>query len=88
MPDGVLSGECFNPGVQTALMTRGLVLGNNAFVDHAVDNRHCILVGCNRCIFVAGITCIDDVLDLGAHHGAQTHVVLTSLFRLTGALPS
>jgi len=69
-------------------MTRGLVLGNNAFVDHAIDNWHSILIGCYCCIFVAGITCTDNFLDLGPHHGAQTHVVLASLFRLTGALPS
>ena len=69
-------------------MTSGLVLGNNALVDHAVDDRYSILVGCCSCFLVAGIACIDDVFDLGAHHGPHTHVVLAGLLRLAGALPS
>jgi GTP-binding protein len=85
---GGLSRERFDPGVQSALVTSGLVLGNNAFVDHAVDNRHSILVGCRRCFLVAGITCLYDALNLGPHHGAHTHVVFAGLFRLAGALPS
>ncbi len=47
-------------------MASGFVLVNDALVDHAVDDRYGILVGCYRSILVAGITGIDDILDFGA----------------------
>ena len=83
-----LSGERFHPSIQPALVTCGLVLRNEALIDHAVDDRHCFLVRCCRCVLVAGITGLDDILDLGSHHGAQAHVVLTGFLRLAGALAS
>jgi len=61
-----LGGERFDPLVQPALMASGLVLIDDALVDHAVDDRYRILVGCNSSILVAGITGLDDILDLGA----------------------
>jgi hypothetical protein len=82
-----LGGERFDPLVQPALVASGFVLVNDAFVYHAVDDRYGILVGCNCSVLVAGITGLDDILDFGAQKGAQTHIVLTGLFRLAGALP-
>ena len=69
-------------------MASGFVLINDALVNHSVDNRYGVLVGRNSRIFVACIACVDDILDFGTHQGAQTHVVLTGLLRLAGALPS
>jgi len=65
----------------------GFVLVDDALVDHAVDDRHSVLVGCCRSVFVAGITGLDDILDLGAQEGAHAHIGLAGLFRLARALP-
>jgi len=69
-------------------MSCGFVLGNNAFVNHAIDDRYSRFIGSGSSVFVAGITGVDDVLNLGAHHRAQTHIVLAGLLRLAGALAS
>jgi len=61
-----LSNEGFDALVQAALVTSGLVLVDDAFVDHAIDDRHGIFVRRNGSVFVAGITSLDDILDLGA----------------------
>ena len=37
--------HCLDVCIQTALMTSSLVLGDDAFVSHAVDDRHCCSVG-------------------------------------------
>ena len=74
-----LGGERFNPLVQPALVSSGLVLVDDALVDHAVDDRYGVLVGRHSRIFVAGIACVDDILDFGTHQGAQPHVVLAGL---------
>jgi len=68
-------------------MASGLILIYDAFIDHAVDDRYGILVGCYRSILVAGIAGPDDILDFGSQKGAQTHIVLTGLLRLARALP-
>ena len=80
-----LDSQCFHALVEPAFMPRGLVLIHNALVDHAVDDRYGVFVGRLCGGFVAGITGLDDVLDLGAHAGAQTHVVLASFLGLPGA---
>ena len=67
-------------------MSRCLILVNDALVDHAVDNRNGVFIRSHSCILVAGVTGLNDVLDLSAHARAQAHVVLASLFRLLGAL--
>jgi len=85
---GLSASEGFDPSIQAALVAGSLVLVDDALVDHAVDDWHGILVGCRGSIFVAGITGLDDILDFGAQKGAQTHIVLTGLLRLAGALPS
>ncbi len=69
-------------------MASGFVLVDDALVDHAVDDRYGILVGRNSCVLVARITGVNDILDFATHQGAQTHIVLTGLFRLAGALSS
>ena len=71
--------------VQTALVTRGFVLGDNAFVDHTIDHWNSLVVGGRCSILVACITGFYDALDFGAHKRTLAHVVLTGLFRLAGA---
>lgn len=69
-------------------MSRGLVLADDAFVDHAVNGRYRQLVG-GRCGgAVASLTGIHNILDKCTHSGAQTHVVLAGFLRLAGALLS
>ena len=85
--DANSDGECFNSLVQPAFVASGFVLVDDALVDHAVDDRHGVLVGCCRSVLVAGITGIDDILDLGAHEGTHAHIGLAGLFRLARALP-
>ena len=79
--------EGFNPLVQPALVASSLVLVDDALVDHAVDDRYCILIGRHGSVFVAGITGLDDILDLGTHQGAHAHIGLAGLLRLAGAFP-
>ena len=64
------------------------VLADDTLVDHAVDGRNCRLVGSRSSGTVTGIAGNNDILDLSAHPGAQTHVVFAGLLRLAGALPS
>ncbi len=66
-------------------MASSLVLVDDALVDHAVDDWHSVLVGCRGSFFVAGITGLDDILDLGAQQGAHRHVVLACFLSLAGA---
>ncbi len=68
-------------------MASSFVLVDDALVDHAVDDRHGVLVGCHGSILIAGITGLDDTLDFGTHQGAHAHVGLAGLLRLAGALP-
>jgi len=84
--DRYSDGECFNSLVQPAFVASGFVLVDDALVDHAVDDRHGVLVGCCRSVLVAGITGLDDSLDLAAHEGAHAHIGLAGLLRLAGAL--
>jgi len=82
-----LSAKTLNSRIQAALVASSLVLVDDALVDHAVDDRHGVLVGCHGSVFVAGITGIDDILDLGAHQGTQRHIVFAGLLGLAGAFP-
>ena len=68
-------------------MASSLVLVHDALVDHAIDDRNSFFVGRHGSLFVAGVTRLDDILDLGAHQGALRHVVLAGLLGLAGALP-
>ena len=85
--DGNSDGERFDSLVQAALVASCLVFVDDAFVNHAIDDRHGFPVGRHSSVFVAGITGLDDTLDLGTHQGAHTHIGLAGLFRLAGALP-
>ncbi len=80
-----LNSECFDSLIQATLVPCGLVLGDNTLVDHAVDHRYGILVGGRCSVLIAGIACLDDALDLGAHKRTHAHVVLASLLTLAGA---
>jgi len=80
-------GECLDSLVEAALVAGSLVLIDDALVDHAVDDWHSFLVSCHSSVFVAGITGLDDILNLGAHQGAHAHIVLAGLLRLARALP-
>ena len=81
-------GERLDSLVQPALVAGGFVLGDYTLVDHAVDDRDRRFIRACRSILVAGIACLDDVLDLSSHLGAQAHVVLAGLFRLACAFAS
>jgi hypothetical protein len=81
-----LSGQLLDSIVQTALVTSGLVLVNDAFVGNAIDNRYSAAVGLFRCFQVFGFNGAYNLLDVGADHGAQAGVVLASLVILARAL--
>ena len=76
-----------NALVHATLVPSCLVLGHNAFVDHAVNDRNRGFISSLGRFFVAGVAGIDDVLDLGTHQGTQAHVVLAGLLRLPRAFP-
>jgi len=82
-----LSGKRLNHLIQTALVPRGLVLVNNAFVNHAVDNWHCGAVSRYGCFLVAFLDRLYDVFDMGPHFGAKAHLVEPRFLRLAGAFP-
>ena len=85
--DSGLSGrEFLDAPVQSALVASSLVLGHDALIDHAVDDRDCRLVRSLGGFLVSGVTGFHDILDTGTHHRAQAHVVLAGLLRLAGAL--
>ena len=64
---------------QTALVTSSLVLVDDAFVSHAVDHRYSGGEGGLGFFQVLGVDGFHDVLDVGAHHGAQAGVVAATL---------
>jgi hypothetical protein len=69
-----------------ALLASSLVLVNEAFPDGLVDDRYSFLVGSLGAFRIASGNSLDDVLDIGAQHGALTCVALTAVLCLTGAL--
>lgn len=74
-----------NTFVQATLVPSCLVLGHDALVDHPVNDRNGSFISSLGSFFVACVTFFDDILDLGTHQGAHTHVVLAGLLRLPGA---
>jgi len=46
-------------------MTSSLILVDDAFIDHAVDDWHRVFVRRNGSVFVAGVTGPDNILDFG-----------------------
>lgn len=72
--------------IQSALMPGSLILVNNALVDHSVDDRYGACVVGRRGSLVARFNRLDDILDKSTHFRTLRHVVLASLFTLSGAL--
>jgi len=70
--------------IQAALVTGSLVSMDNAFARHIVDHGHGGSEGGLRIFFIAGVDCLDSVLDMSTQLGTQAGVVLTALFSLTG----
>ena len=75
-------------GIQTALVTSSLVLVDNAFAYHAIDNRYRFQVGFLGIVFVASGDFVNHFLDVCANHGAQTGIVSATLFSLACTLLS
>ena len=71
--------------IQTTFMARGLVAMDQAFVGHAVDRGHCILVGSLSCRLVAFFNSVVNAFDVSAHHSAHAHVVGATVNGLAGA---
>lgn len=72
-----------NLGVQSALVTRCLVLVYQAFSSHCIKNRHSRSVGIRRGSFITGVNRCNNTLNMSSHHRAHTCVAGTSCFRLT-----
>lgn len=51
-------------------MTRRLILADDTFVNHAVDDRNGVFVGSRSRFFVASFAGIKNVFDLRTHHRA------------------
>jgi len=83
----LLCSEGFNHLIQAALVSRGLVLIDNALVNHRIYDRHGGVVGRCRHLLVAFLDGLNHVLDMGSHFGAKPHFVKSGLLRLTGAFP-
>src|SRR5690554_6227565 len=71
--------------VQAALVTSGLVLGDDALVGHAVDDRNGSSVGGLGFFQILGVDRFYNVLDVGTNHGAQACIVIAALLGLLGA---
>src|ERR1051325_3819899 len=69
--------------VQTALMTRCLVLVNDVLVRDTVDHADVFAVGGLSSGLVASFNCLDDLLDRGAQTRAQARVMTALLNCLT-----
>lgn len=79
---GELSSQILDLSAQAALVTGSLVLVDNAFAYHAIDNGYRFLVGFLGVFFVAGGNFVNHFLDVCANHGAQTGIVSATLFSL------
>ena len=81
-------GERLDSGGQTALVASSLVLVDDVFVSHAVDNAAGFTQRFASHSLVAGSDGLTDALDSGTQHRAQAGVVLVTLNRLASALAS
>jgi len=71
---------------EAALVTGSLVLVNKALAGGFIDHRYGFVVsGLGRFLVTSGNR-LDDILDMGAQHGALAAVALAAAFRLTGSL--
>ncbi len=82
-----LRGQGFNLCVQAALVTGGLVLVDNAFVGHAVDDRYSFVISRFGYCWVAANNCGVYLFDRRADERPEAGVVCPTLFRLAGAFP-
>src|SRR5438874_3974114 len=71
---------------EAALVTVPCITVQDALRHHAVDHALRLLQRGERGVLVAGRHRLADLLDRGAHGGAQRHVVVAPLERLPGAL--
>ena len=72
-----------NLSVQTALVTRCLVLVYQAFSGHGIEYRNRGGVGVRRGSFVTRVNRCDNTLNMSTHHRTHAGVAGTSCFRLT-----
>ena len=75
-----------DPGAQAALAASNLVLREDAFVDHAVQNRLSLLESSLGFFVVAGFDLGLDLFHVSTSHGTQACIVLAVLLVLTCAL--
>ena len=75
--------KCPNLRVQTAFVTRGLVLVHQAFSRHRIQHRNCRGIGSRSGSFITRVNRCNYTLDLSTHHGTHASVAGTSCFRLT-----
>lgn len=84
----VALAERFNLLGQTAFMTGGFVLMNDAAGCHAVEHRNGFTVGrLRRCLVTLRDGC-GDLLELAAHHRTTGLIVAAPLLSLPGAFLS
>lgn len=72
-----------NLSVQTALISRCLVLVYQAFSGHGIEYRNRGGVGVRRGSFVTRVYRCDNTLNMSTHHRTHAGVAGTSCFRLT-----
>ena len=75
--------KCPNLRVQTAFVTRCLVLVHQAFSRHRIQHRNCRGIGSRSGSFITRVNRCNYTLDLSTHHGTHASVAGTSCFRLT-----
>jgi len=86
MKDSASTLKCANLTVETALVTSGLVLVDQALTSHVIENRYSVLERCFSSRFVTFGNCGEHTLDLGAHHRTLAGIALTAFLGLTNSL--
>jgi hypothetical protein len=71
----MLRSERLDLRIQTALMSCSLVFVDDAFVRHAVNNRHSLSVGCLSLLYIATFDGGQNVLDIGANERTEAGIV-------------
>jgi len=71
-----------NLSVQSAFVTRRLVLMHQAFSGHRIQHRNCSGISIRRSCFIARVNRRHYTLDVSAHHRTHASVAGTSCFRL------
>ncbi|OBZ29678.1 hypothetical protein BK643_16255 [Pseudomonas protegens] len=68
--------------IQTTFMASSLVLVDDAFIGHAVDNWHSQNISSLRFFSVFCVDGFNYILDVGTNHGTQAGVVAATLLSL------